>query len=84
MHRKLRGDEDGLVGYWDFDEGVGQVAGDVKGNDGQLGDVDIPDNSDPNWVDSVPPVGICTTKGLVERNLSDVLNTNALCEFFCI
>jgi len=32
------------------------------------------DNSDPNWVDSDAPVGKCTAKGLVERNLLRVFD----------
>ncbi len=76
MHTKLAGDEPNLVGYWDFDEGEGQVAGDSSGNgtDGQLGsELDI-DGSDPKWVESEAPIGICTAKGLVERNLSRVFD----------
>jgi hypothetical protein len=47
MHRWLAGDEPGLVGYWDFDEGEGQIVYDLSGNgnDGQLGST---------------PIGICT------------------------
>ena len=39
MHTKLTGDEPNLVAYWDFDEGEGQVAGDLSpyDNDGRLG-----------------------------------------------
>ncbi|MHC4396593.1 MAG: LamG-like jellyroll fold domain-containing protein [Planctomycetota bacterium] len=74
MHRKLTGDEDGLVAYWDFDEGQGQVAGDSAGdNHGTLGSTPDVDNSDPNWTDSIPPVGICSEEGIVERNLLNVL-----------
>lgn len=43
------------VGYWNFDEGFGQVAYDSSGNnnDGYLGtDPCGPDASDPNWVDA--------------------------------
>ncbi|KKK60309.1 hypothetical protein LCGC14_3025660, partial [marine sediment metagenome] len=55
--------------------GSGQVAGDsAGGNDGQLGDANTSDNSDPNWTDDIPPVGICTVEGIVERNLLDVLD----------
>lgn len=67
--------EPNLVGYWDFDEGSGQEAADSSGNgnDGTLGSGPGIDNSDPNWVDSVPPVGICSVEGIVERNLLNVL-----------
>lgn len=39
-----------------------------------LGDVNTVDGSDPVWVDSVAPVGICTLDGFVERNISNVLD----------
>ncbi|MBA7656445.1 hypothetical protein ES703_64369 [subsurface metagenome] len=62
MHRRLAGDEPGLVGYWDFDEGEGQIVYDLSGsgNDGQLGSTPNPDVSDPAWVDSDAPIGICS------------------------
>ena len=54
MNRQLRGDEQGLAGYWRFDEGAGQVAYDSSrfGNNGILGVNDDPggDDSDPTWV----------------------------------
>ena len=44
----------GLVGYWNFDEGSGQVVGDLSsaGNDGFLGADGDPggDGADPTWV----------------------------------
>jgi hypothetical protein len=33
MHKRLAGDEPGLVGYWDFDEVEGQLLYDLSGND---------------------------------------------------
>ncbi len=62
MHTRLAGDEPGLVGYWDFDEGGGQIVYDLSGNDnnGQLGSTPNPDVSDPAWVKSDAPVGICS------------------------
>ena len=43
--------ESNLVGYWDFNEGTGQVAGDKSGNgnDGQLGSTPSADLNDPFW-----------------------------------
>jgi len=75
MHTKLTGDEDGLVAYWAFDEGAGQIAVDssLYGNDGMLGLGPDEDESDPNWTYSIPPVGICSVEGIVERNLLNVL-----------
>jgi hypothetical protein len=62
MHTRLNGDESGLVGYWDFDEGWGQIVYDLSGNgnDGQLGVTADVDDSDPTWVKSDAPIGICT------------------------
>ncbi|MHC4462499.1 MAG: LamG domain-containing protein [Planctomycetota bacterium] len=62
MHMKLRGDEPGLIAYWDFDEGEGQIVYDLSGNgnDGYLGsDPFAADDSDPAWVESDAPIGIC-------------------------
>ncbi len=77
MHSRPDIDDPNIVGYWGFDEGEGQVAGDssVYGNDGQLGSTPDADSSDPVWVESDAPVGICSLEGIVERNLSDVWNT---------
>ena len=71
--------EPNLVAYWGFDEGEGQEAADSSGNgnDGTLGSTGGVDSSDPNWVDSVPPVGICGLEGLVGRNISNVLDIKA-------
>jgi len=54
MYRKLRGDEPGLKGYWDFDEGQGQIVNDLSKskNRGKLGRFPFPDDSDPKWVAS--------------------------------
>ncbi|GAF91981.1 unnamed protein product, partial [marine sediment metagenome] len=62
MHTRLTGNEPNLVGYWDFDEGEGQVAYDLSpyGNHGRLGSTPNADASDPAWVESDAPIGICT------------------------
>ena len=62
MHRRLTGSEPNLVMYLDLDEGQGQVAYDATlyGNDGRLGSTPDADDSDPEWVGSDAPVGICT------------------------
>ncbi len=63
MHRRLRGDEPGLVAYWDFDEGMGQIVYDLSGNsnDGYLGgDPCAVEESDPAWIESDAPIGRCT------------------------
>ena len=42
----------GLVGYWAFDEGAGQVVVDLSpaNNHGFLGERDDPDSADPQWI----------------------------------
>jgi hypothetical protein len=62
MHTRLNGDEPGLLGYWDFDEGEGQIVYDLSGNgnDGQLGSTPNPDAGDPAWVESDAPIGVCS------------------------
>jgi hypothetical protein len=49
--RSLSGRENGLVGYWRFDEGQGQVAVDAtgRGHDGMLGETTGVDGWDPRW-----------------------------------
>jgi hypothetical protein len=69
MHRKPDTAELNLVGYWNFDEGEGSIAGDSSGN-GNNGTI-----VGAIWTDSIPPVGdICGLDGLVERNLNDILD----------
>jgi Concanavalin A-like lectin/glucanases superfamily/Putative metal-binding motif len=47
----------GLLGYWPFNEGSGQVVHDRSSyhNDGYLGQMPINDGSDPSWIASGPP-----------------------------
>jgi hypothetical protein len=58
MNKVLTGNEAGLIGYWRFDEGQGQIAYDLSGNenDGQLGISAQVDNSDPCWITSDAPI----------------------------
>ena len=79
MYTRPDVDDLNLVGYWSFDEGDGQVVSDWSGNGnyGILGSGLGGDSSDPNWTDSIPPVGICTVDELVERNFYDVLDSKA-------
>jgi len=58
MHRVLRGDEPGLVGYWRFNEGSGQAVHDLAGYDnyGRLGASSDTDTQDPQWVLSDVPI----------------------------
>jgi len=59
MSRSLSGTEGGLIGYWHFDEGTGQIAADASGhgNAVQLGATTNAEASDPAWVISDAPLG---------------------------
>jgi hypothetical protein len=56
----LTGSESGLVAYWRFDEGAGQVAHDSSpfANDGELGLSSASESSDPNWLISDAPLDL--------------------------
>jgi hypothetical protein len=58
MTKRLLGTEAGLVGYWRFDEGSGQVAADATGHglNGRLGETPSADGWDPIWATSAAPV----------------------------
>jgi hypothetical protein len=58
LTKRLQGSETGLVGYWRFDEGTGQVAADATGHglNGRLGDTTGGDAADPSWVTTAAPV----------------------------
>jgi hypothetical protein len=60
-----------LLGYWNFDEGQGQIAHDssVYGNDAYLGsDPCEPDSADPCWVKDGAP-SHCTARQMIVRNV---------------
>lgn len=52
----LIGNESGLVCYYDFDEGAGDVISSPVGGDGHLGEVSGVDARDPFWVVSTAPI----------------------------
>jgi hypothetical protein len=58
LHQRLTGHEEGLVGYWNFDAGAGQVAADSSpfANHGELGATASADASDPTWAVSAAPL----------------------------
>jgi hypothetical protein len=58
MGQRLSGSELGLVGYWPFDEGTGDVAHDAtaNGNNGRLGSGTGPDPNDPTWTTNAAPI----------------------------
>jgi len=57
IHRALQRNEAGLIGYWSFDGGNGQVRVDLTGNpnDVQLGQTGCMEASDPAWGTSDAP-----------------------------
>jgi hypothetical protein len=61
IHNQLTGDELGLVAYWDFDKGQGQIVYGLSGNgnNGRLGSTPDVDAGDPAWVESDAPTGRC-------------------------
>ncbi|MHC4911962.1 MAG: LamG-like jellyroll fold domain-containing protein [Planctomycetota bacterium] len=80
MHMPLEGGEPNLVGYWNFDESEGQMAGDLSGNgnDGTLGSTPDVDDSDPMWVESDAPVGICSPYLIAKIALRRALRRKAV------
>jgi len=54
MNNILAGSEEGLVGYWQLNEGIGQYIQDLTqyGNDGWLGSSESVDSHDPEWIAS--------------------------------
>ena len=58
MNSRLNGNEPGLVGYWNFDEGDGQEFFDITshGSNGYLGSEPVSDANDPLWAESNCPV----------------------------
>ena len=77
IHTRLSGDEEGLIAYWDFDEGEGQVVHDLSGNEnhGYLGeDSEQADSRDPEWVVSYAPIGICSPYMDIEGSINKALD----------
>ena len=70
MRAPAAGNEAGLVGYWPFDEGTGQVAHDLTGNlnHGSLGVNTAVGTDDPVWVQSdiYTPLSDMDTDGLCD------------------
>ena len=60
MNVRMTGTEEGLVAYWNFDEGSGQVVHDLAGdaNHGQLGSTPDPDPQDPDWSPLTAPCDV--------------------------
>lgn len=52
MNRALSGQEKGLIGYWQLDDGTGQIVVDStpNHNNGRLGSSSTEDSNDPTWV----------------------------------
>ena len=74
MNRVVNPNTDGLVAYYRFDEGEGQVLIDLteNGYDGRLGVENRDDDADPNWIESEALVfGLGTLSGSVTDAASD-------------
>jgi hypothetical protein len=58
MNHILSGNETGLVGYWRFDEGIGQTVSDSTShnNNGRLGSTSSVDINDPAWDTEGAPI----------------------------
>ncbi len=58
-HTSVPANDPGLVAYWNFDEGSGQLAGDSSSsmNHGQLGATAAAESDDPTWMISDAPIG---------------------------
>jgi hypothetical protein len=67
MNHSLHGDEQGLIAYWNFNEGQGQIFHDLTSNnvDGYLGDSLQIDERDPSWIESTAPIDTARV-GIVE------------------
>ena len=72
------GNEAGLVGYWNFEEGAGTTAGDLtsNGNNGTL-------NGGVTWSTDVPPYNCCTPNPITSQptNQSTSIGNNATISF---
>ncbi|MBT7789819.1 MAG: T9SS type A sorting domain-containing protein [Calditrichaeota bacterium] len=73
MNVMLAGNEEGLIGYWRFDEGEGQVAGDRTEfeNHGIIGTDEDEDDRDPEWIESDAPI----RGGVLEVSLDQIAFT---------
>ncbi|MBN1464742.1 T9SS type A sorting domain-containing protein [candidate division KSB1 bacterium] len=76
MCKTLQGNETGLVAYYTFNEGAGQVLGDLTSyqNHGRLGGAVAADDADPAWVVSDRPASVLTISEVVPlaKNSSQV------------
>ena len=66
MFLSLNGTETGMAACYPFNEGTGQVAGDLTANknDGRLGKLAAADESDPTWVLSDRPTSLSSLAAL--------------------
>ncbi|MFQ5629732.1 MAG: LamG-like jellyroll fold domain-containing protein, partial [bacterium] len=57
-NKLINADAEGLIGYWRFDTGTGQIVNDLtaNGNHGFLGAIDAVDSADPSWSLSNAPL----------------------------
>jgi len=73
----LNGDETGLMGYWSFDEGDGQVANETVAGveNGRLGDSVDADDADPVWVSVGEPPVSTEEAATVEDAIEELIQT---------
>jgi len=81
MHQELTGNEPGLIGYWPFNEGTGNIAFDLStnNNDGTLhGLVMWVASSAPvlNWLSTTPSSGILSEGSSLDMTV--IFNTDSL------
>ncbi len=75
MYNGITGEEDGLVAYYPFDEGSGQIAHDltVNINHGFLGLAENADESDPTWIECDRPMAPPAVGGETQNLALDVV-----------
>ncbi len=73
LSTQMTGDEQGLITYWQMNEGGGQLVNDGIGNrnPGSLGVDSTADTADPVWIISTAPIGAIFGFGQIEKNQSE-------------
>lgn len=73
MSAQMAGDEEGLIAYWQMNEGEGQLVNDGAGNRnlGILGVDSAADSADPIWIISTAPIGATFGFGQIKNDESE-------------
>jgi hypothetical protein len=75
MYQELDGSEQGLVGYWKFNEGMGDIANDltINANHGSLQGGALWTNSSapltPSWLSINPDSGVCSPNSFIKMEV---------------